>query len=180
MQRMSRSGVPSILDNGIRSPRAISGAFAASGAALFLLVGAACGGDDGATAQETNAGETIVASPASEELRREVDELQTLVDENLAKIEATTDKQELRQVLEGFARSLIDAAARLRQVDVPPPLVEKKDSLLGAIAHVEESIGGDALARLASSSVEETKEFIERFGRVAELGAAPVALEESV
>jgi len=74
---------------------------------------------------------------------------------------------------------LIDAAARIRQVDVPPPLVEKKDSLLGAIAHVEESIGGDALARLASSSVEETKVFIQTFARVAELRAALVALEES-
>jgi hypothetical protein len=146
---------------------------------LFVLADAtACGGDPG-SAQGTATAPTPASAPSSDALNEALADLEALVDERLAQIEASTDKRALRKALSEFTTSLIAAEGRLRQFNTPPETADELDALLGAIGHAEESLGGDAVARLASSSVEETKVFIQTFARLDEVRAAIDALQES-
>jgi hypothetical protein len=137
----------------------------------------ACGGEDDEAALAPTTGQTTLALPDSEGLNREAAELQTLVDENLAKIEASTNKQEMEQAVAGFTSALADTEARLRQLDVPPELTPATDALLGAVANVQASMG-DVTARLESSTVAETKSFLQSLRALVDLRAAIAVIQQ--
>jgi hypothetical protein len=143
----------------------------------LLSLATACGGDNDEAALAPTTGQTTIASPGSEELNRQAAELQTLVDESLAKIEASTSKEEMEQAVAGFTSALADVEARLRQLDVPPELTPATDALLGAVANVQASMG-DVTARLESSTVAETQSFLQSLRALVDLRAAIAAIQQ--
>ena len=141
---------------------------------VLVIAATACGGSD--SAQRTTVAQTMTA-PASQALDQEIAGLAALTDEGTAQIEASTDKRELGAALTHLTSDLVSAEARLRQLNVPADREAELDALIGALAHAEGSLGGDALARLATSSVEETKQFIQTYGHLDELRTAIDALQ---
>ena len=152
---------------------------ALSTAVASLLLATACGGDGGSS-QATSVASTSVASPSSAALNEQLEELQAVIDDSAAEIDASTDRQDLRKASSDFSSALVDAEAQLRGLDVPPDLEDEMSALLGAISVVAGTIASEVPARLASSSVEETKQFIETYARVADLRAAIAALQDSL
>lgn len=147
-------------------------------ASLLLALATACGGDGGSS-QAMSVASTSVA-PSSAALNEQLEELQAVIDDSAAEIDASTDRQDLRKASSDFSSALVDAEARLRGLDVPPDLEDEMSALLGAISVVAGTIGSEVPARLASSSVEETKQFIETYARVDDLRAAIAALQDSL